>query len=115
MDKVKNNWILKFILPESDFVRTIYDNGLVFGKEHNEKIGILKNEELNLIKGFINDSLYMLKKDGGYFKQQAKGTIIKINDLSRKNRSLKIVGWDRERIIFSILQDSSCYYKYFNV
>ena len=62
MNKVKNNWILKFILPNTDFIRTIYDDGLVYGKEFNEKIGILKDKELNRIKKYIKSIYICLRK-----------------------------------------------------
>ncbi len=115
MERTTNYWLIKIIFPEDDYVITIYNNGTVYGKEHNQKIGILKRSKMKTIRGFINDSLFMLKKNDGYFKQQTKGTIIKINDISRRSRSLSILGWDREKLIIDILKDSSCYYKYFNV
>lgn len=115
MERTTNYWLMKIIFPEDDYIVTIYNNGTVYGKEHNQKIGILKRSKMKTIRGFINDSLFMLKNNDGYFKQQTKGTIIKINDISRRNRSLSILGWDREKLIIDILKDSSCYYKYFNV
>lgn len=112
MDKVKNNWILKFIFPNTDFIRTVYDDGLVYGKEYNEKIGILKSEELTLIKKYINATLPMLKQEG-VFKQRPNGSIIKINDTSRKKRSLKIIGWSYEKTIAQILNSKDSYSELF--
>ena len=102
MDKVKNNWILKFILPNTDFIRTIYDDGLVYGKEFNEKIGILKDKELVLIKKYVKSTLPMLKQEG-VFKQRPNGSIIKINDTSGKKRSLKIIGLYLVQLILLVL------------
>jgi len=113
MNKVKNNWILKFILPNTDFIRTIYDDGLVYGKEYNEKIGILKDKELNRIKKYIKSDLHMLKKEE-FFRQRPFGSIIKINDTSKKNRSLKIIGWNWEKEIEKILNERESYSKLFN-
>lgn len=113
MDKIKNNWILKFIFPNTDFIRTVYDDGLVYGKEYNEKIGILKSEELTLIKKYINATLPMLKQEG-VFKQRPNGSIIKINDTSKKHRPLKIIGWCWEKSIFETLNNRDCYYKLFD-
>ena len=112
MDKVKNNWILKFIFPNTDFIRTVYDDGLVYGKEYNEKIGILKSEELTLIKKYVKSTLPMLKQEG-VFKQRPNGSIIKINDTSRKKRSLKIIGWSYENTIAQILNSKDSYSELF--
>ncbi len=112
MDKVKNNWILKFILPNTNFIRTIYDDGLVYGKEYNEKIGILKDKELVLIKKYVKSTLPMLKQEG-LFKQRPNGSIIKINDTSRKKRSLKIIGWSYENTIAQILNSKDSYSELF--
>ena len=113
MNKTKNNWILKFILPEYDYVRTVYEDGLVYGKELNEKIGILKTKELDIIKTNVNEILPFLKQEG-IFKQRPFGSIIKINDNSRNHRSLKIVGWREEGLIFNILNNDENYSKLFN-
>ena len=36
--KEKNIWLLKIINPSTDYTLTIYENGLVYGKEYNEKL-----------------------------------------------------------------------------
>ena len=51
--KEKNIWLLKIINPITDYTLTIYENGLVYGKEYNEKLFILDNETIDEIKKYI--------------------------------------------------------------
>ena len=60
--KEKIIWLLKIINPSTDYTLTIYENGLVYGKEYNEKLFIINNETIDEIKKYIKRSLYKLKR-----------------------------------------------------
>lgn len=104
--KEKNIWLLKIINPSTDYTLTIYENGLVYGKEYNEKLFILNNETINEIKKYIKRSLYKLKRQEKII-QKTSGFIIKINDTSRKNRNIKVYGWEHEDDIIELIKNKS--------
>ena len=104
--KEKNIWLLKIINPSTDYTLTIYENGLVYGKEYNEKLFILNNETIDEIKKYIKRSLYKLKRQEKII-QKTSGFIIKINDTSRKNRNIKVYGWDHEDDIIELIKNKS--------
>ena len=56
--KEKNIWLLKIINPSTDYALTIYENGLVYGKEYNEKLFILNNETIDEIKNSTEDLIF---------------------------------------------------------
>ena len=47
--KRKNKWLMQIIIPTTNYKFTIYDNGLVYGTNYNEKLFILNEEALNQI------------------------------------------------------------------
>ena len=102
----KNIWLLKIINPSTDYTLTIYENGLVYGKEYNEKLFILNNETIDVIKKYIKRSLYKLKRQEKII-QKTSGFIIKINDTSRKNRNIKVYGWEHEDDIIELIKNKS--------
>ena len=104
--KEKNIWLLKIINPSTDYTLTIYENGLVYGKEYNEKLFILNNETIDVIKKYIKRSLYKLKRQENII-QKTSGFIIKINDTSRKNRNIKVYGWEHEDDIIELIKNKS--------
>lgn len=104
--KEKNIWLLKIINPSTDYTLTIYENGLVYGKEYNEKLFILNNETIDEIKKYIKRSLYKLKSQEKII-QKTSGFIIKINDTSRKNRNIKVYGWEHEDDIIELIKNKS--------
>lgn len=104
--KKKNIWLLKIINPSTDYTLTIYENGLVYGKEYNEKLFILNNETIDEIKKYIKRSLYKLKRQEKII-QKTSGFIIKINDTSRKNRNIKVYGWEHEDDIIELIKNKS--------
>ena len=104
--KEKNIWLLKIINPSTDYTLTIYENGLVYGKEYNEKLFILNNETIDEIKKYIKRSLYKLKRQEKII-QKTSGFIIKINDTSRKNRNIKVYGWEHEDDIIELIKNKS--------
>lgn len=104
--KKKNIWLLKIINPSTDYTLTIYENGLVYGKEYNEKLFILNNETIDEIKKYIKRSLYKLKRQKKII-QKTSGFIIKINDTSRKNRNIKVYGWEHEDDIIELIKNKS--------
>lgn len=104
--KEKNIWLLKIINPSTDYTLTIYENGLVYGKEYNEKLFMLNNETIDEIKKYIKRSLYKLKRQENII-QKTSGFIIKINDTSRKNRNIKVYGWEHEDDIIELIKNKS--------
>lgn len=104
--KEKNIWLLKIINPSTDYTLTIYENGLVYGKEYNEKLFIINNETIDEIKKYIKRSLYKLKRQEKII-QKTSGFIIKINDTSRKNRNIKVYGWEHEDDIIELIKNKS--------
>ena len=104
--KEKNIWLLKIINPSTDYTLTIYENGLVYGKDYNEKLFILNNETIDEIKKYIKLSLYKLKRQEKII-QKTSGFIIKINDTSRKNRNIKVYGWEHEDDIIELIKNKS--------
>ena len=104
--KEKNIWLLKIINPSTDYTLTIYENGLVYGKEYNEKLFILDNETIDEIKKYIKRSLYKLKRQEKII-QKTSGFIIKINDTSMKNRNIKVYGWEHEDDIIELIKNKS--------
>ena len=104
--KEKIIWLLKIINPSTDYTLTIYENGLVYGKDYNEKLFILNNETIDEIKKYIKRSLYKLKRQEKII-QKTSGFIIKINDTSRKNRNIKVYGWEHEDDIIELIKNKS--------
>ena len=104
--KEKNIWLLKIINQSTDYTLNIYENGLVYGKEYNEKLFILNNETIDEIKKYIKRSLYNLKRQEKII-QKTSGFIIKINDTSRKNRNIKVYGWEHEDDIIELIKNKS--------
>ena len=104
----KNIWLIQIIKPETDIKLTIYENGLVYGKEYNEKLFILNEQSLNKIKEFIKKDIYSLK-GSPYIRMQRNGLIVKINDTSRHKRKIKVEGWFYAPEIISILLDEKNY------
>lgn len=104
--KTKNNWLIKIIIPNSNQKLTIYENGLVYGSEYNKKLFILKKEAVDEIKSYINKSIYNLKRDERTI-QKTVGFITKINDTSRKNRNIKVYGWEYESKIIRLITNKS--------
>ena len=104
--KEKNIWLLKIINPSTDYTLTIYENGLVYGKDYNEKLFILNNETIDEIKKYIKRSLYKLKRQEKII-QKTSGFIIEINDTSRKNRNIKVYGWEHEDDIIELVKNKS--------
>lgn len=104
--KEKIIWLLKIINPSTDYTLTIYENGLVYGKEYNEKLFIINNETIDEIKKYIKRSLYKLKRQEKII-QKTSGFIIKINDTSRKNRNIKVYGWEHEDDIIELIKNKS--------
>ena len=104
--KEKNIWLLKIINPSTDYTLNIYENGLVYGKEYNVILFILDNETIDEIKKYIKRSLYKLKRQEKII-QKTSGFIIKINDTSRKNRNIKVYGWEHEDDIIELIKNKS--------
>lgn len=110
--KRKNKWLMQIIIPTTNYKFTIYDNGLVYGTNYNEKLFILNEEALNQIKKFIKRDIYMLKTLS-YVKMKRHGLIIKLNYANRNRNNIKVVGWAYEKEILSIITTSSNYKKCF--
>ena len=78
----------------------------MYGKDYNEKLFILNNETIDEIKKYIKRSLYKLKRQEKII-QKTSGFIIKINDISRKNRNIKVYGWEHEDDIIELIKNKS--------
>ena len=104
--KEKNIWLLKIINPSTDYALTIYENGLVYGKNYNEKLFKLSKDSINKINKYINKDLYYLKRQDRII-QNTKGFIIQINDISRKHRTINIFGWKHEGSIIELIKNKS--------
>ena len=109
---MKNEWLMKIIVPNSNKKFTIYSNGFVYGTNYNHKLFMLNDKSINKIKYYIRKDIYMLKTLS-YVKMRRSGLIIKINDNSRKNRNIKVIGWAYEKKIIDILCDKENYKKIF--
>ena len=68
----------------------------MYGKEYNEKLFILDNETIDEIKKYIKRSLYKLKRQEKI-----------IQDTSRKNRNIKVYGWEHEDDIIELIKNKS--------
>lgn len=102
----KNIWLMKIINPFTDVKITIYENGLVYGSEYNNKLFILTDDAVYEIKKYINQSLYNLKKQERTI-QNKSGVITKINDTSRKHRNIKIYDWEHENEIIKLITNKN--------
>lgn len=100
-----NVWFIQLENKKANVKITIYANGLVYGTEKGDKLFILTEEALNQIYDIIKPNLYMLKTLG-YFKEYYNDIILRINDTSRKHRSIKVVGWRYTKDIIRILTNT---------
>ena len=104
--KRKYNWLLKIINPQTNYILTIYEDGLVYVKNYNEKLFKLSKDSINKINKYINKDLYYLKRQDRII-QNTKGFIIQINDISRKHRTINIFGWKHEGSIIELIKNKS--------
>lgn len=98
-------WFIQLENKEANVKITVYSDGTVYGTDKGNKLFIITEEALNQIYDIIKPNLYMLKTLG-YFKENYNNIIIRINDTSRKNRNIKIVGWRYTKDIINILTNT---------
>lgn len=100
-------WFIKIENPKTNAKFAVCNNGVVYDFERNKKLFILKKEAIYELKKIIKENIYMLRTMR-YLKHSKEGTIIRINDTSRKHpNSIKIVGWSYQIEILNIIINES--------
>lgn len=97
---------------DTDNRLSIYDNGLVYGKNKGQLLGKLNNKATLDIKQVINENIYMFKKLV-YYNEGLNPYILRIRDDSRKHRPIKIVGWSQFHLINRVISNKRNW-EYFN-
>ena len=97
---------------DTDNRLSIYDNGLVYGKNKGQLLGKLNNKATLDIKQVINENIYMFKKLV-YYNEALNPYILRIRDDSRKHRPIKIVGWSQFHRINRVISNKRNW-EYFN-
>lgn len=95
----------------TDLKISIYDNGVVYGKEQNQKLGQLNENAINEIKNILNENMYMFKTKVYYNAHEGNSYILRIRDDSNKHRHIKVVQWDRTRLIAEIIYNPKSWIK----
>lgn len=91
---------------------TIYNNGIVYGTERNEKLFILSSTCIEQLKDIINENMYMFKTLE-YQNEGRSPIVLRVNDTSRKHRNIKIVGWSQTERLLNIIMDENNHIKNF--
>lgn len=107
-----NSWFIQIENKINKIRMTIYDNGLVYGNERNEKLFILSPTSIDHLKGILNENMYMLKKLG-YYNEKLNPLVLKINNTSRNHKIIKVVGWSQTPKILNIIKDENNHLKNF--
>ncbi len=107
-----NPWFIQIEDKETKNRYTIYNNGLVYGPERNDKMFILSKSAMEELKQIIADNIYAYKTLT-YHKAKPSPIVLRINDTSRKHRNIKIVGARELPRILSIMLNESNYVKVF--
>lgn len=110
--KQMKHWLIQIENKKENELLTVYENGLVYGKERGQKLFILSSRAIEQIKEIINSNIYMFKTLE-YFKEHHNPLILRINDTSRKHRKIKIVGWREMPKIMNIILNPQNYLKMF--
>lgn len=101
-------WLIQIENKNENELLTVYENGLVYGKERGQKLFILTSFAIEQIKEIINSNIYMFKTLE-YFKEHHNTLILRINDTSRRHRKIKVVGWrEIPKIMNVILNPQNC-------
>lgn len=109
-----NSWFIQLETKGANNRISVCDNGLVYGPERNQKLGLLKESAVNEIKSIVNENVYMLKKLGYYINDHRNNLVLRIKDFSRKQRDIKAVGWEQSRKIYYIIIEESNWKKRFS-
>lgn len=125
-------WFLQIEDKNTNNRISVCDNGLVYGTEKGHKLGILNTETINRIKNFLNGKAdingkpftnmnkdsrinYMyIFKTYTYMKNNHNNLILRLRDDSRKNRQIKIVGFDITKFLLDIITTKSNWHKFFD-
>lgn len=125
-------WFLQIEDKNTNNRISVCDNGLVYGTEKGHKLGILNTETINRIKNFLNGKAdingkpftnmnkdsrinYMyIFKTNTYMKNNHNNLILRLRDDSRKNRQIKIVGFDITKFLLDIITTKSNWHKFFD-
>lgn len=106
------SWLIQFENKINKTRMTIYDNGLVYGTERNEKLFILSRSSIEQLKDIINENMYMFKTLE-YQNEGRSPIVLRVNDTSRKHRNIKIVGWSQTERLLNIITDENNHIKNF--
>lgn len=130
-NEVRNKWFIQIEDKDSKERISICDYGLVYGTEHNQKLGILKQEVVDKIKQILDGDLDIFGnefttktihskvnfkhffKNEVYTKYHDNNLILRIRDDSRKQRKIKVVGWLTTETFLKLLRDTNNWKKLF--
>lgn len=82
MTKTTNKWVVSVETRDHKIKLSIYQNGLVYSKERNKKLGILKKEAMEEIEAVYKPYLSILRRER-YITSNFGKFIIRINDIRR--------------------------------
>lgn len=102
-----NKWYISLQLNQ-DYKITVYDNGIVYGPNRDEKLFQLNEETMTKIRTIIEKVRPFLAKNKRCLKNREGKFIIRINNTSRRtshyitNDVLKIISPDYDKLFFII-------------
>lgn len=102
-----NKWYISLQLNQ-DYKITVYDNGIVYGPNRDEKLFQLNEETMTEIRTIIEKVRPFLAKNKRCLKNREGKFIIRINNTSRRtshyitNDVLKIISPDYDKLFFII-------------
>ena len=102
-----NKWYISLQLNQ-DYKITVYDNGIVYGPNRDEKLFQLNEETMTKIRTIIQKVRPFLAKNKRCLKNREGKFIIRINNTSRRtshyitNDVLKIISPDYDKLFFII-------------
>lgn len=124
-NEVRNKWFIQLEDKDSKERISICDYGLVYGTERNQKLGILKQEVVDKIKQILDGNLDEFGNDFNdktitnrvnfnhlfktevYVPKSKIPLILRIRDDSRKQRKIKVVGWNGTQTFIKLLKDEN--------
>ena len=104
------SWFIQFENKINKTRMTIYNNGIVYGTERNEKLFILSSTCIEQLKDIINENMYITLE---YQNEGRSPIVLRVNDTSRKHRNIKIVGWSQTERLLNIIMDENNHIKNF--
>lgn len=109
-------WFVQIENRDNHIKFTVYENGLVYGPEKDQKLYILKEEVIEQIKQIITTEAHQVKGQvGDYFNYKKNNLLLRININTRKYKIMKLVGWNKTEDIFAMIRDPNNHSKEFIV